>query len=66
MLKQINVQFSFIRNCLIIYILVGFLSALIADSHKSFQMSSQSGNSNQLSRIISLAVAYQAKESLYK
>lgn len=66
MLKQINIQFTFIRNCLIIYILVGFLSSLVADVHKSFQMSSQSGNTNQLSRMISLAVAYQAKENLYK
>lgn len=66
MFKQINLQFSFIRNCLIIYILVGFLAALISDSHKNFQMSSESVNSNQFSRIISFAVAYQAKENLYK
>lgn len=66
MLKQINVKFTFIRNCLIIYILVGFLSSLVADVHKSFQMSSQSSNTNQLSRMISLVVAYQVKENLYK
>lgn len=66
MLKQINVQYNFIRNCLIIYILVGFLSSLIADAHKSFQMSSQSSNTNQISRMISLVVAHQANENLYK
>ncbi|MBL1210887.1 hypothetical protein [Geminocystis sp. GBBB08] len=66
MFKPINPQFRFLRNCLIIYILAGLFSSLIADAHNSFQMSSQSDNANQFSRIISLSFAYQAKESLYK
>lgn len=66
MLKETNISFGFIRNCLVIYILVGFFSSLIADSHKSFQMSSESSNMNGLSSMISLVVAHQAKENLYK
>ncbi|BAQ66387.1 hypothetical protein [Geminocystis sp. NIES-3709] len=66
MLKKVNGQFLFIRNCLVIYVVVGFFASLMADSHKSFLLSSQSYNASQFSRIISLTVAHQARENLYK
>jgi len=66
MFKQINPKFRFLCNCLIIYVLVGFFSSLVADSHQDFQITSQSDLASQFSRIISLGVAYSAKESLYK
>jgi|JI81BgreenRNA_FD_contig_31_7127742_length_1030_multi_3_in_0_out_0_2 hypothetical protein len=66
MLKQVNGRFIFIRNCLVIYVMVGFFASIIADSHKTFQLSSQSENAGQFSRLISLTVAYQANENLYK
>lgn len=66
MLKPVNVRFIFIRNCLIIYVMVGFFASIIADSYKTFQLSSQSNNFSQFSRLISLTVVNQANESLYK
>jgi hypothetical protein len=66
MFKPINSQYNFLRNCLIFYLVVGFFACLIADSYKNFQMSSQSDNASQFSRMISLTVAHQAKETLYK
>lgn len=66
MLKQVNCRFIFIRNCLVIYIIVGFFASVIADSYKSFQFSSQAVNAGEFSRLISLTVAHQAKENLYK
>lgn len=66
MFKKINMPVVFCRNCLIIYIIVGVLASLMADSYKSFQASSQSVNASEFSRMISLKVAHQAKENLYK
>ena len=56
----------FWRNCLILYILVGFCSASIADFYKSFQLSYQSDNASKFSRIMSLNVAYSVKRNLSK
>lgn len=46
--------------------MVGFFASIIADSYKTFQLSSQSNNFSQFSRLISLTVVNQANESLYK
>lgn len=66
MLKPVNVRFIFIRNCLVIYVMVGFFASIIADSYKTFQLSSQSNNFSQFSRLISFTIVNQAKENLYK
>lgn len=66
MLKQVNGKYIFICNCLIIYVIVGFFASLMADYHRTFITSSQSDNADQFSRLISLTVAHQVKENLYK
>lgn len=61
LLKQ---QSLFVRNCLIVYFIVGFLANTLAESHRNFQQSSQSTNAQTFSRVISLSLAYNAKQSL--
>ena len=56
-------KLTFWRNCLILYILVGFCSASIADFYQSFQLSYQSANASKFSRIISLNATYSLKKS---
>lgn len=57
-------QSVFIRNCLIVYFIVGFLANILAESHSNFQQSTQSANAYTFSRVISLSLAYNAKQSL--
>ena len=59
-------KFSFCRNCLVAYLLVGICSALIADFHKNFQISSQSANAANFSRVMSLTVAKSVKNNFSK
>ncbi len=59
-------KFTFFRNCLIAYLLVGFGSALIADFHKNFQLSYQANNAANFSRIMSLNVAKSVQKNFSK
>jgi hypothetical protein len=52
-----------IRNYLIIYVIVGLLANVLAESHRSFQQSIQSDNSYTFNRVISFGFAYHAKNS---
>lgn len=52
-----------VRNCLIVYLLVGILANIFAESHRSFQESNQYLNADRFSRVISLGLAYHAKNS---
>ena len=54
----------FIRNIMIVYILVGIVASFLADFHQNYQNSLQGENANKFSRVISLGVAYQAKQIL--
>jgi hypothetical protein len=51
-----------IRNCIILYLLVAGLASLLADFHHNYQESLQADNADKFYRIMSLGVAYQAKE----
>ena len=53
-----------IRNSIILYLLVACFASLLADFHRNYQGSLQANNANMFSRIISLGVAYQAKQVL--
>lgn len=64
MLNLIKSNSLLIRNCLIVYLIAGLLANILADSHRSFQESSQSANAHNFSRVISLGMAYSAKQSL--
>lgn len=66
MFKPILFSFTFWRNCIMAYILVGIFSSLMAESHQNFQISNQWENGYRLSRLVSLGVAYSLKENLYK
>lgn len=54
----------FIRNIMIVYVLVGILASFLADFHQNYQNSLQAENANKFSRVISLGVAYQTKQIL--
>ena len=53
-----------IRNSIILYVLVACFASLLADFHRNYQGSLQADNADKFSRIISLGVAYQAKQVL--
>ena len=65
MFNLIKPQSIFLRNCLIVYLIVGCLASILAESHQSFRQSSQSINAHNFSRVISLGLAYNARQSLY-
>lgn len=66
MLKLTNSPRKFCLNCIITYGIVGICAILIADSHESFLHSSQGENASNFSRIISLSVAHNWKQQLYR
>ena len=53
-----------IRNSIILYLIVACLASVLADFHRNYQGSLQADNAHKFSRIISLGVAYQAKQVL--
>ncbi len=63
MFKFLKANPTLIRNCLIVYTLTGLLSHIFAQSHHSFKQSTQSSNAYKFSRVISISLAYHAKES---
>lgn len=52
------------RNCIILHLLVGCFASLLADFHKNYENSLQANNADKFSRLISLGVAYQTKQTL--
>lgn len=52
-----------IRNCVILYFLSALCGSVLADSHQNYQQSQQANNADKFSRIISLGIAYQTKQS---
>ncbi len=49
-----NSQFSFWRNCLFTYILVGISAGAIADIHQSFHLDNLSNQASNYYRVISI------------
>lgn len=52
-----------IANCLILYSLVACLASVLADFRENYQDSVQADNAHKFSRIISISVAYQTKQT---
>ncbi len=52
----------FLCNCVIVYLLCAWFAVFVADFHENYQKSQQANNAENFSRIISLGVAYQAKQ----
>lgn len=63
MFKLIKSNPILIRNCLIVYLITGFLAHIFAESHRSFETSIQSNNAYTFSRVISIGFAYHAKNN---
>lgn len=62
MLKNLAKNSPFIRNIIISHLLVACFANLLADSYQSYENSLQADNANKFSRVISLGIAYQAKQ----
>ena len=56
----------FYFNCFILFLVVGFCSAILADIHQSFQLSYQSDNTSKFSSLMSLNIPYTVPENLLK
>jgi hypothetical protein len=52
----------FIRNIIIVHLLVACFASLLADFRQNYQDSLQADNANKFYRVISLGVAYQTKQ----
>ncbi len=63
MFKLIKSNSILVRNCLIAYLITGFLAHIFAESHRSFQTSIQSSNAYTFSRVISIGFAHHAKDN---